>query len=78
MSSAMELIVEGFTRLKDRQSLENLRMHRRRLAVDLKAMKGLDCRSSIAQVDEDIAIIEAGLNALANGTADAGETNSPH
>ncbi|MBR0828455.1 hypothetical protein JQ596_23230 [Bradyrhizobium manausense] len=76
MSSAMELIVEGFTRLKDRQSLENLRMHRRRLAVDLKAMKGLDCRSSIAQVDQDIAIIEAGLDALSAGGEEAGQASS--
>jgi len=74
----MEMIVDGFTRLKDRQSLENLRMHRRRLAVDLKAMKGLDCRSSIAQVDEDIAIIEAGLSALADGAEQTGEANSSH
>lgn len=76
MSSAMELIVEGFTRLKDRQSLEDLRMHRRRLAVDLKAMKGLDCRSSIAQVDQDIAIIEAGLDALAAGAEEAGQASA--
>ncbi len=64
MSSAMELIVQGYARLKDRESLENLRMHRRRLAVDLKATRGLDCRTSIAQVDEDIQIIEAGLEEL--------------
>ncbi len=64
MSSAMELIVDGFMRLQDRTSLENLRMHRRRLAVDLKATRGLDCRKSIAQIDEDIVIIEAGLEKL--------------
>jgi hypothetical protein len=60
----MELIVQGYARLKDRESLENLRMHRRRLAVDLKATRGLDCRTSIAQIDEDIEIIEAGLEQL--------------
>jgi hypothetical protein len=60
----MELIVQGYARLKDRESLENLRMHRRRLAVDLKATRGLDCQTSIAQVDEDIQIIEAGLEEL--------------
>lgn len=64
MSSAMELIVEGYARLNDRKSLEDLRMHRRRLAVDLKATTGLDCRSSIALVEEDIAAIEAGLETL--------------
>jgi len=69
MSSAMELIVEGYARLKDRQSLENLRMHRRRLAVDLKARTGFDCRSSIDQVEEDIAAIEAGLQTLSGPVA---------
>ncbi|KGT77136.1 hypothetical protein MA20_21195 [Bradyrhizobium japonicum] len=64
MSSAIELIVDGYARLKDRQSLEDLRMHRRRLAVDLKARSGFDCRSSIAQVEQDIAAIEAGLQML--------------
>lgn len=57
MSSAIELIVDGYARLKDRQSLEDLRMHRR-------ARTGFDCRSSIAQVEQDIAAIEAGLESL--------------
>lgn len=64
MSSAIELIVDGYTRLKDRQSLEELRGHRQRLVVDLKARNGFDCRSSIAQVEQDIATIEAGLHIL--------------
>ncbi|MCG2632467.1 hypothetical protein L6654_38330 [Bradyrhizobium sp. WYCCWR 13023] len=64
MSSAIELIVSGYATLKDRQSLENLRTHRRHLAVDLKARSGFDCRSSIAQLEQDIAAIEAGLQAL--------------
>jgi len=46
---------------EDGQSLEDLRMHRRRRAVDLKAMTGLHCRSSIAQAEQDIAAIKAGL-----------------
>jgi hypothetical protein len=60
----MELIVDGYTRLKDRQSLEALRMHRRRLAVDLKAQAGFDPRLSIGQIEQDIAVIEAGLQTL--------------
>jgi hypothetical protein len=69
MSSAIELIVDGYARLKDRQSLEDLRMHRRRLAVDLKARAGFDCQSSIAQVEQDIAAIEAGLQTLSGPVA---------
>jgi hypothetical protein len=64
MSSAIELIVDGYARLKDRQSLEEMRMHRRRLSVDLKGRTGFDCRASITQVEQDIAAIEAGLEAL--------------
>ena len=64
MSSAIELIVDGYARLKDRQSLEDLRMQRRRLAVDLKSRTGFDCLSSIAQVEQDIAAKEAGLKTL--------------
>ncbi|TFW55799.1 hypothetical protein CT676_38495 [Bradyrhizobium sp. MOS001] len=61
MSSAIELIVDGYARLNDRESLEDLRMHRRRLAVDLKARTGFDCGSSISQLEHDIAAIETGL-----------------
>ena len=61
MSSAIELIVDGYAKVKDRQSLEELRIHRRRLAGDLKAWVGLDCRLSIAQIEQDIEAIEAGL-----------------
>jgi hypothetical protein len=70
MSSAIELIVDGYARLKDRQSLENMRMHRRRLAVDLKGRKDyFDYRTSIAQVEADIAAIEAGLQTLSGPIA---------
>lgn len=64
MSSAIDLIVDGYARLNDRRSLEDLRMQRRRLAVDLKARTGFDCRSSIVQLEQDIAAIEAGLKTL--------------
>lgn len=59
-------------RLKDRQSLEDLRMHRWRLAVDLKARSGFDFRSSIAQVEQDISVIEAGLQTLSGPIAGQG------
>lgn len=64
MSSAIELIVDGYMGLKDRQALEQMKMHRRRLAVDLRARTGFDYRSSINEVEQDIAAIEAGLQTL--------------
>jgi len=39
-------------------------MHRQRLAVDLKAWEGFDCRLAIAQIEQDIEAIEAGLEML--------------
>jgi hypothetical protein len=56
-------------RLKDRQSLEDLRMHRQRLAVDLKAWEGFGCRLAIAQIERDIAAIDTGLEALSGSEA---------
>ena len=70
MSSAIELIVAGFTRIRDRQSLEELRTHRQRLAGNLKSIKGFDCRQSIAQIDDDLEVIETGLRSLDEPVAD--------
>ncbi|SHJ27222.1 hypothetical protein SAMN05444159_0155 [Bradyrhizobium lablabi] len=39
-------------------------MHRQRLAVDLKARAGFDFSLPISQIDEEIAVIEAGLESL--------------
>jgi hypothetical protein len=65
----MELIVGGFARLMERTALEDLRAHRQQLAVDLNAVTGVDCQSSIAQIDQEIAIIEAGLATLSGPVA---------
>jgi hypothetical protein len=70
MSKAIELIVAGFARIRDRQSLEELRMHRQRLAGELKSIEGFDCRQSIAQIDDDIEVIETGLRSLDEPVAD--------
>ncbi|UWU89359.1 hypothetical protein [Bradyrhizobium sp. CB1015] len=64
MPSAIELIVGSYAKLGDRQSMENLRTHRRHLAVDMKARTGFDCRASIAEIERDIAVIEAGIQTL--------------
>ncbi len=71
MSSAIELIVDGYAQLGDRRALEDLRMHRQRLAVDLKAVNGLDCSRSIEQIEEEIEAIEAGLTRLTGAASQA-------
>jgi hypothetical protein len=64
MPNAIQQIVDANVRLKNRQALEDLRMHRQRLAADLKARTGYDISLPIGQIDEEIAVIEAGLERL--------------
>jgi hypothetical protein len=71
MPSAIEQIVDAYVRLKNRRGLEGLMMHRQRLAVDLKGRSGYDFSVPIQEIDEEIAVIEAGLARLrsADGAA---------
>lgn len=69
MPSAIEQIVDAYVRLKNRRGLESLMMHRQRLAVDLKGRSGYDYSLPIRQIDEEIAVIEAGLDRLRTTTA---------
>jgi hypothetical protein len=68
MEPAIKKIVDTYVRLKNRRAIEDLLIHRRRLAVDLKTRKGYDFSRPIAQVEEEIAIIEAALEQLEPGT----------
>ncbi len=65
MPSAIELIVDGYVRLSNRPALEDLRTHRERLVADLKSRQSqggaFDYSKSITQIEEEIAVIEAGL-----------------
>ena len=64
MPNAIELIVDGYVGLNDRGALDDLRMQRRKLALDLKARTGFDGGATIQQIEEDIIVIEAGLAQL--------------
>ena len=64
MPNAIQLIVSAYVRLNDKAALDDLRMQRRKLAVDLKARTGFDCRTIVQQIEEDIIVIEAGLAQL--------------
>jgi len=74
MPSAIEQIVDTYVRLKHRRGLDQLMMHRQRLAVDLKSKSGYDFSLPIGQIDEEIAIIEAGLSRLKADSADLAAT----
>jgi hypothetical protein len=63
-TSAIEQIVDAYVRLKNIQALEDLRMHRQRLVRDLKGTTGYDVRFPMNQMEQDIAVIEAGLAKL--------------
>jgi hypothetical protein len=77
MPNAIEQIVDAYVRLKNRRGLDELMMHRQRLAVDLKSRSGFDFSLPIAKIDEEIAIIEAGLSRLKAESAGPGSTHRP-
>src|SRR4051794_41132148 len=77
MPSAIEQIVDVYVRLKNRRGLDELMMHRQRLAVDLKSRSGYDFSLPIGQIDEEIAIIEAGLSRLKTGDLAATDDGRP-
>ncbi|WP_426418247.1 hypothetical protein [Bradyrhizobium genosp. A] len=75
MPNAIEQIVDAYVRLKNRRGLDELMMHRQRLAVDLKSRSGsYDFSLPIDKIDEEIAIIEAGLARLAVDAPELGPT----
>ena len=64
MSRSVELIVEGYVRLNDRDALENILAHRQDLLRQLVAVTGVDPKQAVAQVSREITIIESGLATL--------------
>jgi hypothetical protein len=64
MTKAIEQIVDAYVRLGNRRALEDLRSLRRKLVVDLKGRAGYDFGLPIGLIDDDIAVIEAGLDRL--------------
>ena len=66
MSKAMQQIVQVYVRHQNRRALEDLRKHRQRLALDLRARArpGYDFGLPIRQINEELVVIEAGLDQL--------------
>ena len=65
MEPAIKGIVDTYVRLGNRRAIEDLLIHRRRLALDLKGRTGYDFSRPIAQIDAEIAVIDAALQKLA-------------
>lgn len=64
MSSAMQTIVAGYVRVRDRRALADLLAHRRKLLAELGAVSGINPANAISAVRDEIVLIEAGLEEL--------------
>jgi len=71
MSVAMKLIVDAYVSLKNRQALEDLREHRQRLKRELlkKQTDAFDFSNSIRAFDDEVVVIETGLQRLGSAAA---------
>jgi hypothetical protein len=56
------------SRFQDHESLDELRMQHRTLIADLNACTGIDCTSTVQQIEEEIVVIETGLARLDGAT----------
>jgi hypothetical protein len=64
MSKAMELIVAGYVKGKDRRALADLLAHRQKVLGQLQVVSGINPANAVQAIQEELAIIEAGLEEL--------------
>ena len=66
MSYSVQLIVDAFVNLRDRESLNEMREHRQRLRDQLQARVGqaFDVGQTVKLVDEDLRVIDDGVARL--------------
>ncbi len=66
MTKAIEHIVTGYSTLKNRKALEEIRDHRRRLLNEnrMRSNSGLNFDSFRDELQEEISIVEAALSKL--------------
>jgi hypothetical protein len=70
MKSAIRSMVDVHVRFRNRRALDELRAHRRKLIAELRLLAGgYDISKPIAQMQDEIAIIEAGLAKLDSAAA---------
>jgi hypothetical protein len=69
MSAALNMIIDGLVRLKDRQALEDMREHRQRLRMQLLLKRGgaFDAGKSVQLYETEVAMIETGIAKLGPG-----------
>ncbi|MBR0994318.1 hypothetical protein JQ580_26710 [Bradyrhizobium japonicum] len=64
MSKAIDLIVAGYVKVRDRRALSELLAHRRKMLAELQSVTGINPTGSIEAVKEEIDVVEAGLEEL--------------
>ena len=64
MWNAMQMIVAGYVKVRDRRALADLLAHRRKVLAELQAVSGMNPANAISLVQEDIELIEAWLEEL--------------
>ncbi|WP_247435358.1 hypothetical protein [Bradyrhizobium sp. 139] len=64
MSTAMEMIVAGYVKVRDRRALADLLAHRRKVLAQLQAVSGINPQNAVKATQEELALIEAGLEEL--------------
>lgn len=60
----MELIVASYVKVRDRRALVDLLTHRRKVLAQLQAVSGINPQNAVAAIQEELALIEAGLEEL--------------
>jgi len=70
MQPAIRSIVDTYVRYGNRGALDDLMAHRRRLIAGLRGRTGTyDTSKPIAQMEDEIAVIDAGLAKLSSAAA---------
>lgn len=64
MSTAMEMIVAGYVKMRDRRALADLLAHRRKVLAQLQAVSGINPQNAVKAIQEELALIEAGLEEI--------------
>ncbi|MET4519737.1 hypothetical protein [Bradyrhizobium sp. I1.7.5] len=64
MSKAMELILAGYVKVRDRRALVDLLAHRRKVLAQLEAVSGINPENAVTAIQDELALIEAGLEEL--------------
>ncbi|WP_314948200.1 hypothetical protein ACFKHW_30900 [Bradyrhizobium lupini] len=60
----MELIVAGYVKVRDRPALTELLAHRRKVLAELQAVSGINPENAVKAIQDELAVIEAGLEEL--------------